>query len=110
MPHILPCPAPRVTFADSEFEITEDGKRRRRRRPVQTLDDGSPDGQMEAISGPAMSEEEKVLMQKKSHECPVPKPRGFIGEVLGFKNEETVEKLPKPRVETGTSRSSRELD
>ena len=39
-------------------------------------------------------------MRSTSHECPVPKPRGFIGEVLGFGNEDTAKKLPRPRVET----------
>jgi len=108
MPHILPCPAPRVKFADSEVEIAEDGKRRRMRRPVITPDGDDPDGEAETMPSRSMSEEEKELMRKKSHECPVPKPRGLVGGVLGFKKEETAEKLPSPRIETEISRSRRE--
>ena len=46
---------------------------------------------------PVISEEEKLAMRRKSHECPVPKPKGIIGKVLGFKEEE---KAPRPRIET----------
>lgn len=47
-----------------------------------------------------ISDEEKLAMRRKSRACPVPKPRGIIGEVLGFKKEETAEKAPRPRIET----------
>ncbi|KAL2040038.1 hypothetical protein N7G274_007441 [Stereocaulon virgatum] len=100
MPHIIPCPAPRLKFADGEFEITEDGKRIRRRRPANApniLDSSRVD---EIVPSLQISEEEKVKMRRTSHECPIPKPRGFIGEVLGFGKEDTVQKLPGPRVET----------
>ena len=98
MPHIVPCPAPRVKLADSDFEMTEDGKRRRR-RPA----DGSTEkhGRGKEYSAlPVISEEEKLAMRRKSHECPVPKPRGIIGQVLGFKKEENAETVPRPRIET----------
>lgn len=110
MPHILPCPAPRVKFADGDFEITEDGKRRRRRRPANALNPLDSSGEGEIASSLEFSEEEKITMRKKSHECPVPKPRGFIGEVLGFRKEETMEKLPRPRIETTKVPRSRSKD
>ena len=107
MPHIVPCPAPRVKFADSDFEITKDGKRRRR-RPA----DGSEENDAAEngnLALPVISEEEKLAMSTKSHECPVPKPRGIIGGVLGFKKEETAEKAPRPRIEiTSVSRPRRD--
>ena len=30
-------------------------------------------------------QEEREAMRKRGHECPVPKPRGWVGEVLGFR-------------------------
>ena len=39
-------------------------------------------------------------MRKKAHECPVPKPPGIIGRVLGFKEEDSKEGLNRPRVVT----------
>lgn len=98
MPHIVPCPAPRVKFADSELEITEDGKRRRRRPAVGSGESAGGDKGVSAL--PVISEEEKLAMRRKSHACPVPKPSGIIGEVLGFKKEETAEKAQRPRIET----------
>ncbi|KAI4129692.1 MAG: hypothetical protein LQ341_006538 [Variospora aurantia] len=91
MPHIIPCPVPRTQFADTE--ITEDGKRRRRRR----ICVDNPDLEKPESSSPsytaiekdvAITEEERDALIKKAHECPVPKPRGRIGEMLGFVKEE----------------------
>ena len=74
MPHILPCPAPRTDFADSH--PAKNGRRRRVRRRVET-----PDSSEEEPS-------ESEIMMQKAHECPVPKPKGFIGRVLGFENKD----------------------
>ena len=100
MPHILPCPAPRVNFADSDFEILQDGKRRKRRPSTETLsDDGTGvDSQMQMPLH--ISEEEKALMKKRAHTCPVPKPPGIIGKVLGFKNEDDEGEQSGPRIVT----------
>ncbi|KAL8675677.1 MAG: hypothetical protein Q9224_007417 [Gallowayella concinna] len=90
MPHILPCPVPRTQFAD--YEITEDGKRRRRRRPLpkhKASDANACAIQEEAIAPEqAMVAEEQEALRRKAHECPVPKPGGRIGEILGFPEEE----------------------
>ncbi len=98
MPHIVPCPAPRVKFADSDFEITKDGKRRRR-RPADDSEENNG-GEKGDLALPVIAEGEKLAMRRSPHECPVPKLRGIIGEVLGFKKEETAEKAPRPRIET----------
>ena len=82
MPHILPCPAPRTEFAD--VEVGEDGRRRRRRRrKLRPESDGTVDalGEKGDIVD-AVSENE--IMAKRAHQCPVPKPGGRIGQVLGF--------------------------
>ncbi len=108
MPHILPCPAPRVKFADSDFEITDDGRRRRRRRSEAAIEGQEPEGLAGKMSEQqGETQEEEVLRKKSPHECPVPKPRGLIGEVLGFKDAE--ERVSRPRIETvKTSRSRKE--
>ncbi|KAI4117751.1 MAG: hypothetical protein LQ345_002080 [Seirophora villosa] len=89
MPHIVPCPVPRTQFADTE--ITEDGKRRRRRR----ISVENPDAESSVSPSHttveqdvAMTEEERDALTKKAHECPVPKPGGRIGEMLGFMKDE----------------------
>jgi len=99
MPHIIPCPAPRLAFAEGEqISISEEGGGRRRRRRRK-----ADQGQEESIS-----EEESVTVLdqrkesiKKARECPVPKPMGIIGSLLGSgKGEEEAAIPPKVRVET----------
>lgn len=106
MPHIIPCPAPRLAFAEGEqTSISEEGggrMRRRRRRAYQ--------GQEASIS-----EEESVTLLdqrnqsiKKARECPVPKPMGIIGSLLGSGKEEKEATIaPKVRVETRKEERSR---
>ena len=48
--------------------------------------------------------DEGILMARKARECPVPKPRGLIGEVLGFNDTDKGQALPV-RVETVRTRA-----
>lgn len=57
-----------------------------------------------------ISEEEQATMRKKAHECPVPKPPGIIGRVLGFKGQDSGEKQPRPLVVTQKAPKMREDD
>ncbi|KAK6081041.1 hypothetical protein SCUP515_03183 [Seiridium cupressi] len=84
LPHVLPCPAPRVKLADSE--TTADGTRRRRRRKSEAAEvkDGiaqfqssSEDFERLATTGPT------------KRECPVPKPGGVLGGLMGFSPSKT---------------------
>ncbi|KAK1988984.1 hypothetical protein LZ30DRAFT_776490 [Colletotrichum cereale] len=81
MPHLLPCPAPRVTYADGEIVVGEDGRRRRRKR--READPEIKDG---IISFNQVSDEDTIRAHKErlKRECPVPKPGGILGEWLGF--------------------------
>ncbi|KAK4999874.1 hypothetical protein LTR66_001185 [Elasticomyces elasticus] len=81
MPHILPCPVNPRKFADSTPDQAPSSPddasapRRRRRKPEATRTmDGEQDG-MANLSVP-------------KRECPVPKPGGLVGQVLGFKPQE----------------------
>jgi hypothetical protein len=98
LPHLFPCPAPRRTFADSEMTITADGQqvprvRRRRRKDVEldseTARPGypTPPGAVdEEVTTFFQMEAEAEKMARVGHECPVPKPKGVLGELLGFRN------------------------
>ena len=81
MPHILPCPAPRTEFADGV--VGEDGRRRRRRRKAPPHSDGAVDLAVEKDESMAAVSESEI-MARRAHHCPVPKPGGRIGQVLGF--------------------------
>ncbi|MCJ1472330.1 hypothetical protein MMC13_000977 [Lambiella insularis] len=85
MPHILPCPAPRTEFADAE--IGEAGRRRRRkkRKPEGDVDVDASGQKGETVE--VLSESE--MLARKAHQCPVPKPGGRIGQVLGFRDKKT---------------------
>ncbi|KAI0470251.1 hypothetical protein F4859DRAFT_486133 [Xylaria cf. heliscus] len=112
LPHILPCPAPRVAYADA---ASADGSRRRARRrsPQQTTEVKDGIAQFEAVGGSNSSRGEGAAeasaltstAPRGKRECPVPKPGGVIGELIGFKKEErsdtsqsgmknTVDKIP----------------
>lgn len=89
LPHLLPCPADRRQFADS-YE-TPDGKIRRRKRkdPQNAISEGNVvQGTEQKVATEAISTAEAPL----ARECPIPKPSGIVGRVMGFKNEER----PKP--------------
>jgi cytochrome c oxidase assembly factor 2 len=78
-PHVLPCPVDPRTLADSPDPT---GTRRRRRRAVpedDTCNDIMNDDRMRK------KQLEDKLAPKR--ECPVPKPGGLIGQVLGLKED-----------------------
>ncbi|KOS48793.1 hypothetical protein ACN38_g209 [Penicillium nordicum] len=95
LPHVFPCPAPRRTFADSEMTMTADGQqvprfRRRRRKDLEVSAEGSqPDQPIPAVADEEVStflqmEAEAEKLSHLNRECPVPKPKGVLGELLGF--------------------------
>lgn len=79
-PHLLPCPVDPRALADSPDPDALSGQPRRRRRRVpkdETCND-------------IMSEERRKMKEAEEwatpkRECPVPKPGGLIGQVLGLK-------------------------
>ncbi|ORY65361.1 uncharacterized protein BCR38DRAFT_409070 [Pseudomassariella vexata] len=83
LPHMLPCPAPRVKYADSER--TPDGRRRRRRR-------AEPAEVKNGIAQFESSNEDfdrAFKATKPARPCPIPKPGGVVGELMGFKKSKT---------------------
>ena len=78
LPHFLPCPAPRGVYADDGEIIDAKGRKRRRRRPQD----------VEVKNGVAQfdnASENEDHQGKSRRECPVPKPSGVLGQLLGVK-------------------------
>ncbi|CAK1355063.1 uncharacterized protein RHO25_001203 [Cercospora beticola] len=78
VPHLLPCPVDHRQFADS-YE-TPDGRIMRRRRKRIT-DEGD-------MGTGAQVETTDADQDKPKRECPVPKPGGLVGQIMGFKPTE----------------------
>ena len=76
-PHLIPCPVDPRTLADSVDPVTGEIRRRRRRK----LSEDEGDVMSEQIR--RQKRQEEKLSPKR--ECPVPKPGGLIGQVLGWK-------------------------
>ena len=93
LPHTLPCPAPRIALAD-EVVVGEDGRRRRRKRKcVEATQTDDTSGVKTEIFKPEIMDEEEVdsisrqAQERRSRrECPLPKPGGRVGELLGFRS------------------------
>ncbi|EME89220.1 uncharacterized protein MYCFIDRAFT_103452, partial [Pseudocercospora fijiensis CIRAD86] len=75
LPHLLPCPVDRRQFADS-YE-TPDGRivRRKKRRCAQDPAEGTEN--VESTS-------DGLADARPQRECPVPKPGGIVGQIMGF--------------------------
>ncbi|KAF1944378.1 hypothetical protein EJ02DRAFT_341008 [Clathrospora elynae] len=87
-PHLMPCPVDPRTLADSADPTGENRRRRRRKVPE------------DETCNHVMSEERMRRQQMEENmaskrECPVPKPGGLIGQVLGVKNEEEEDKTER---------------
>jgi cytochrome c oxidase assembly factor 2 len=87
MPHLLPCPVPHRAYADGD--MPDELKRRRRRRKVVNSQTGNM---------------EEVLVEP-GRECPVPKPGGLVGQVLGFEKREG--RMPEVTIERVSDRRRR---
>jgi cytochrome c oxidase assembly factor 2 len=78
-PHVLPCPVDKTQLADSASSDGEPRRRRRRKQSAPPPDsDQKDDDDMNNIND----------MGRPKRECPVPKPSGLIGQVMGFKPHE----------------------
>ncbi|MBE7182273.1 MAG: hypothetical protein INR71_13910 [Terriglobus roseus] len=92
MPHILPCPVPSRPLAEGDIYIDRDGRRRRRKAAPtaasqnqgHSVAGGLPSEEGDAKSGQEVLDEAR----RRARECPVPKPRGLVGQLMGFKKED----------------------
>ena len=81
LPHVLPCPAPRVVLADGEMPDGATRRKRRRRPNITERQDGIVQFNATSESDDDVATESRF----SKRECPVPKPTGLLGELLGFK-------------------------
>ena len=91
LPHILPCPVDRRQFADS-IDASPDGRpqrRRRKRRDDDAVDDSPAVGGVDAPES-GLSEGKG----RPARECPVPKPSGLVGQIMGFEKAERERDVP----------------
>lgn len=94
LPHLIPCPVDRRQFADGQMpEFDADGNRIRRRRTRKPEEAISKDS-----TATATNEEREVMGKKKTRECPMPRPGGVVGQVLGFLPGQSTEAQPRPSV------------
>ncbi len=102
LPHVLPCPVDRRKFADSGETL--DGKPRRRRKRSGAATPNATAGIEQPQSTAAMEEDGDLRRQR---ECPVPKPGGLVGQIMGFAQKER-EKPVEVVVKSLRSRSGKE--
>lgn len=84
LPHLLPCPAPRVTYADGDIMIGEDGRRRRRkRRETPEIKDG-------IVNFDQVGEEETLRLREERLRRGVPSTKAgwHTGGVVGIPRTE----------------------
>jgi cytochrome c oxidase assembly factor 2 len=92
LPHIFPCPV------DHRRRMHADGKapERRRRKPSEI---DAVDSSAGNVSTDAKNDSSNLFAREpSSRECPVPKPNGFIGQILGFKTSPKPETIVKVEV------------
>lgn len=75
-PHLIPCPVDPRTLNDS----ADPTRRRRRRKSVEAQEGESQDGD-------ALEQQRRMMLEERMNpkrECPIPKPGGLVGQVLGM--------------------------
>ena len=115
IPHILPCPVNPKQFADSESDnfdaaAAKRAKRLERKR-LRQLENGSKSEGLSDVRGKSTNGDEDIGAISKRElarrrECPVPKPGGLIGEIMGFRKKPEDE-LPPARLVKVQSISSK---
>ena len=105
VPHILPCPVNSKQFADSESDAfdadVKRARRRERKRLRQLENEGKSGSEGSKVVGESNEGAQDVdtlshLERGRRRECPVPKPGGLIGEIMGFRKK-SGDELPPMR-------------
>ncbi|KAL9089444.1 MAG: hypothetical protein Q9165_005765 [Trypethelium subeluteriae] len=106
IPHILPCPVNPKQLAESDADGFEGAakraKRQERRRLRQSEIEERPGTDVsraasESTGGDQDGDTLSTMDRARRRECPVPKPGGLVGEILGFRNKPEDE-LPLTRM------------
>lgn len=78
-PHLIPCPVDPRTLNDS----ADPTRRRRRRKPIEAQDAES----QQSGDADALEQQRRMMLEERmspKRECPIPKPGGLVGQVLGM--------------------------
>lgn len=100
LPHILPCPVDRRRLSDSG-EVRPKRRRRKEAAEAETQVDGTEpkslpvtamarreDGTGTADVSSSARQDSEAGLQRRARECPVPKPKGILGQIMGFGSED----------------------
>lgn len=97
LPHILPCPVPAGQYADARSQHLQQIQQKQLRKSGS----GTVNAHDTSINIPKSS---SALKPRPDRECPVPKPQGILGRVLGFEHTKPDQPVvkhesvrPKPR-------------
>ena len=95
-------------MADTDPTGEHNGNRRKRRKRMDSNGLVDEENDVEGASISLAKESERL--KKQGHECPVPKPGGIVGQVLGFgkKDDKMRRERPEVVVERPDDRRSRE--
>jgi hypothetical protein len=105
IPHVFPCPAPRKGYSDSPRQLRDaDGNIIAAKEDIQSskYQSNSQPSSVKSLQEEAQLfkrlQKEAETVEREARECPVPKPRGFVGRILGFEEQKqsTVEST-KPK-------------
>ncbi|RMZ84671.1 hypothetical protein DV737_g970, partial [Chaetothyriales sp. CBS 132003] len=101
IPHVFPCPRPRRSYADSQNMATEEegeASTRVKQTGAHAMQEGATlvgkNGRGASVAASVAINDEAALfrqlqheaavLDKQAHECPMPKPTGWLGQILGF--------------------------
>lgn len=102
IPHVFPCPRPRQGYADTEPQVDAEGRLIRRKRRKDHDDEKSVEGanrrpeSKDDRKGSNLADEamlfrqlqaEAEQLEREARACPVPKPKGLLGQLLGLQEK-----------------------
>lgn len=87
-PHILPCPVDRRQYSEDGSSRPSDQPKRRRRRKSAASSDTSSSSSASDTGIEDEGDTQENVVTRPGRECPVPKPGGLIGQVMGFEKRE----------------------
>lgn len=93
IPHLLPCPAPRGALADDRTPGRTRVRRKCRVDEAEGIDGSAKNGY---TAKKLSNDMEGVEVKRGRRECPVPKPGGVVGGILGFGSSSNDGKGTKP--------------
>lgn len=105
LPHVLPCPVDRKQYAQGKMDgLDVETRKTQLRRQQQRHDRGNTKVPVaDGISPTPQAGDTEIgsiaETRRRGRECPVPKPTGLMGQILGFRQEDAGKGRPTVRIE-----------